>query len=128
MLFRSSLTKKTGQVEHIEMRANHFLVMDELAKIYRDKVAIQDATLTGIIRSLTKKKDVEGNLQTIKLYTTFNGTPRTVTVVLSTEQYRIACDAHRDGLEVEISGELDMSKQHWVMTEVTHFVPLLQDD
>lgn len=126
--YASSLTKKTGQVEHIEMRANHFLVMDELAKIYRDKVAIQDATLTGIIRSLTKKKDVEGNLQTIKLYTTFNGTPRTVTVVLSTEQYRIACDAHRDGLEVEISGELDMSKQHWVMTEVTHFVPLLQDD
>lgn len=126
--YASSLTKTTGQVEHIEMRANHFLVMDELAKIYRDKVAIQDATLTGIIRSLTKKNDVEGDLQTVKLYTTFNGTPRTVTVVLSTAQYRIACDAHRDGLEVEISGELDMSKQHWVMTAVTHFVPLLQDD
>ncbi len=126
--YASSLTKKTGQVEHIEMRVNHFLVIDELAKIYRDKVAIQDTTLTGIIRSLTKKSDTDGDLQTIKLYTTFNGTPRTVTIVLSTEQYRIACDAHRDGLEVEISGELDMSKPHWVMTGVTHFLPLSQND
>ena len=126
--YASSLTKKTGQVEHIEMRANHFLVIDELAKIYRDKVAIQDTTLTGIIRSLTKKNDVEGDLQTIKLYTTFDGAPRTVNITLSPEQYRIACDAHRDGLEVEISGELDMSGRHWVMTGVTHFLALLQDD
>lgn len=126
--YASSLTRKTGQVEHIEMRVNHFLVIDELAKIYRDKVAIQDTTLTGIIRSLTKKSDTDGDLQTIKLYATFNGTPRTVTIVLSTEQYRIACDAHRDGLEVEVSGELDMSKPHWIMTGVTHFLPLSQND
>ena len=46
--YASSLTKKTGQVEHIEMRANHFLVIDELAKIYRDKVAIQDLSLIHI--------------------------------------------------------------------------------
>ena len=126
--YASSLTKKTGQVEHIEMRANHFLVIDELAKIYRDKVAVQDTTLTGIIRSLTKRDDVEGDLQTIKLYTTFDGVPRTVTIVLSTEQYRIACDAHRDGLEVEISGELDMGGRYWLMTGVTHFLPLSKDD
>ena len=126
--YASSLTKKTGQVEHIEMRVNHFLVIDELAKIYRDKVAVQDTTLIGIIRSLTKRNDVEGDLQTIKLYTTFDGTPRTITIVLSPEQYRVACDAHRDGLEVEISGELDMSERHWIMTGVTHFLPLSQDD
>lgn len=50
--FASSLTNRTGQVKRIEMRANHFLVIDELSKIYRDKVAIQDVNLTGIIRSL----------------------------------------------------------------------------
>ena len=125
--YASSLTNRTGQLERIEMRTNHFLVIDELAKIYRDKVAVQDASLTGIIRSLAKKTDVDGDLQTIRLYTTYDGTSRTVTIALSDEQYRIACDAHRDGLEVEVSGELDMSERYWVMRNVTHFSPVLQN-
>lgn len=126
--YASSLTKKTGQVEHIEMRANHFLIIDELAKIYRNKTAVQDAALTGIIRSLTKGNDTEDDSHKIKLYTTFNDAPRTVTIVLSNEQYCIACDAHRDGLEVEVSGKLDMSERHWIMRGVTDFRPLSQDD
>ena len=89
--YASSLTNRTGQVKRIEMRANHFLVIDELAKIYRDKVAIQDVNLTGIIRSLSKRTESDSDLKTIRLYTTFNGSPRTVTISLSDAQYRIAC-------------------------------------
>ena len=126
--FASSLTNRTGQVKRIEMRANHFLVIDELAKIYRDKVAIQDVNLTGIIRSLSKRTESDSDLKTIRLYTTFNGSPRTVTISLSDAQYRIACDAHRDGLEVSVSGELDMSERYWVMNNVTNFLPLTQGD
>lgn len=119
--YASSLTNKTGRVDCIEMRANHFLVIDELAKIYRDKIAVQDTTLTGIIRSLSKKTDVDGDLKTIRLYAMFEGTNRTVSISLSDQQYRIACDAHRDGLEVEVSGELDMSGRYWMMRNVTNF-------
>lgn len=119
--YASSLTNKTGQMACVEMRANHFLVIDELAKIYRDKIAFQDTTLTGIIRSLAKKRDEDGELKTIRLYTVFEGLTRTVTISLSDEQYRAACDAHRDGLEVEVSGELDMSERYWVMRNVTDF-------
>lgn len=119
--YASSLTQKTGQIEHIEMRTNHFLIIDELSKIYRDKITVQEVALIGIIRSLTKKNDTEGNLQTIKLYTTFEGTPHTVTVILSDAQYRMACDAHRDGLIVEVFGELDTSERYWTMENVTHF-------
>ncbi|HCJ59627.1 MAG TPA: hypothetical protein DHV95_02680 [Faecalibacterium sp.] len=126
--FASSLTNRTGQVKRIEMRANHFLVIDELSKIYRDKVAIQDVNLTGIIRSLSKRTESDSDLKTIRLYTTFNGSPRTVTISLSDAQYRIACDAHRDGLEVSVSGELDMSERYWVMNNVTNFLPLTQGD
>lgn len=126
--YASSLTNKVGQIEHIEMRANHFLVIDELAKIYRDREEIRDVTLTGIIRSLAKKADSNGDLQTIRLYTTFEGVSRTVTIVLSNEQYRIACDAHRDGLEVEVSGELDMSERYWTMSNITAFSPILVSD
>ena len=126
--FASSLTNRTGQVKRIEMRANHFLVIDELSKIYRDKVAIQDVNLTGIIRSLSKRTESDSDLKTIRLYTTFDGSPRTVTISLSDAQYRIACDAHRDGLEVSVSGELDMSERYWVMNNVTNFLPLTQGD
>ena len=126
--YASSLTNKTGRVDRIEMRANHFLVIDELAKIYRDKIAVQDTTLTGIIRSLSTKTDVDGDLKTIRLYTMFEGANRTVTISLSDEQYRIACDAHRDGLEVEVSGELDMSERYWVMRNVTDFSAVSQNE
>ena len=124
--YASSLTNQTGQIKQIEMRANHFLVIDELAKIYRDKVAIQEVNLTGIIRSLSKRVESDGDLKTIRLYTTFDGSPRTVTISLSDAQYRIACDAHRDGLEVSVSGELDMSERYWVMNNVTNFSPITQ--
>lgn len=126
--YASSLTNKTGQTVCTEMRVNHFLVIDELAKIYRDKIAVQDTTLTGIIRSLSKKADVDGDLKTIRLYTMFEGTNRTVTISLSDEQYRIACDAHRDGLEVEVSGELDMSERYWIMRNVTDFSAVPQSE
>lgn len=126
--YASSLTRQTGQIEQIEMRTNHFLVIDELAKIYRDKIAIQDVSLTGIIRSLSKKIDNDRDLKTIRLYTTFEGASRTVTIVLSDEQYRIACNAHRDGLEVSVSGELDMSERYWVMNNVTSFSPIHQSE
>ena len=122
--YASSLTNKVGQIEHIEMRTNHFLVIDELAKIYRDREDIRDVTLKGIIRSLAKKADSNGDLQTIRLYTVFEGVPHTVTMALSNEQYRIACDAHRDGIEVEVSGELDMSKRYWEMSNITDFSPI----
>ena len=126
--YASSLMNRTGRIEQIEMRANHFLVIDELAKIYRDKVAIQEVTLTGMIRSLSKRTESDGNLKTIRLYTTFDGSPRTVTISLTDAQYRIACDAHRDELEVSVSGELDMSERYWVMNNVTGFSPITEED
>ncbi len=121
--YASALTNQTGQTKCVDMKANHFLVIDELAKIYRDKTAVQDAKLIGLVRSLSKSKknDAEGESKTIRLYTNFEGYMRTVTIGLSDEQYRIACDAHRDGLEVEVSGELDTSERLWTMGKITSF-------
>ncbi len=121
--YASALTNQTGQTKCVDMKANHFLVIDELAKIYRDKTAVQDATLIGLVRSLSisKKSDAEGENKTIRLYTGFEGYMRTVTIGLSDDQYRIACDAHRDGLEVEVSGELDTSERLWTMSKITSF-------
>lgn len=121
--YASALTKQTGQTKCVDMRANHFLVIDELARIYRDKIAVQDAKLIGLVRSLSKSKknDAEEESKTIRLYTNFEGHMRTVTIGLSDDQYRIACDAHRDGLEVEVSGELDRSERLWTMSKIRSF-------
>lgn len=124
--YASSLTNKTGQSISTELRTNHFLVIDEIAKIYRDKTLIQNTTLTGIIRSMSKKDGADGKIETINLYTLYKGKARTVSVILSDEQYRLACDAHRDGLEVQISGELNMSERHWIMSNVTDFSSILE--
>lgn len=126
--YASALTNQTGQIEHVDMRANHFLVIDELAKIYRDKIAVQDATLVGIVRSLSKRHDIDGEMKIIRLYTSFDGCSRTVTIDLSDDQYRIACDAHRDGLEVEVSGELDTSERYWTMSKITYFALASQNE
>ena len=126
--YASALTNQTGKTVHVDMRANHFLVIDELAKIYRDKIAVQDTTLVGIVRSLSKRHDADGEVKTIRLYTSFEGCTRTVTIDLSDEQYRIACDAHRDGLEVEVSGELDTSERYWTMSQIAHFALASQSE
>lgn len=126
--YASALTNQTGQTEHINMYTNHFLVIDELAKIYRDKNAVQDTTLIGIVRSLSKRHDGDGEMNTIRLYTSFEGRSRTVTIDLLDDQYRIACDAHRDGLEVRVSGELDMSERYWTMSKITHFTLASQNE
>lgn len=119
--YASAITKKTGITEKIDIQTNHFLVMNELSKIYRDNVLVQDVTLVGIIRTLSKRNIDEEVEKTIRLYTTFEGKNRTVTIELENEQYRIACDAHKDGLEVRVAGELDMSGRHWIITKVTEF-------
>ena len=126
--YASALTNRTGLTERIDMRANHFLIIDELAKIYRDKIAVQDITLVGIVRSLSKRHDTDGEVKTIRLYTSVDGCSRTVSIDLSDDQYRIACDAHRDGLEVEVSGELDTSERYWTMSQITHFSLTSQDE
>lgn len=119
--YASSITHKTGYVSSVEMRVNHFDIIDELAKIYRDKVVTETETITGYIYSLTKKNDVDGELHKIKLLANINGTFRTVEVNLSDEKYRMACDAHRDEVAVTVSGELDMSGRQWILRDITNF-------
>lgn len=126
--YASSLTKQTGKIQQIKMHTNHFIVIDELSKIYRDRVAVRQTTLTGIIRSLSRRTDYSSNLKTIKLYTIYDGAPRTITIFLSDPLYRVACDAHRDGLEVSVSGELDMSRRYWTMNKVTGLLPIIKND
>ena len=50
-----------------------------------------------------------------------NGDMRTVSAELCDEDYRVACDAHRDGEKILIKGILDMSKKIYRFLNVDTF-------
>lgn len=125
--YASSLVNQTGQTQQINMCINHFSVIEQLSKIYHDKILFKDVTLRGIIYYLEKSTSRYDEFKKIRLYTIFEGKQRKIMVNLSDSHYRMACDAHRDGIEVEISGTLDMSKLNWRMDNVTNF-SLIKDN
>lgn len=116
--YASALTRTTSESKHIVVKSNHFWALSEISKIYRDKVEIQDVTLTGIVKSLSKRGHDE---KTIRLVTQYEGNWHTISMDLSSEDYIIACNAHRDENEVEVSGILDMSHKIWELTNITTF-------
>lgn len=97
------------------------MAIDEIGKRYRDKIIYEDAVLTGIIKSLSKNDVGDHTERIIRLITQYNGKYRTISMELSDEYYIIACDAHRDGIEVEASGTLDMNSKNWQLINVTSF-------
>ncbi|KPU42147.1 hypothetical protein OXPF_39260 [Oxobacter pfennigii] len=119
--YASALTQTVGQENHVTIKDHHFYVIDELAKIYRDKVLYQDVIISGIVKSLSKRDVEDTTEKTIRLLTKIDGQYRTIIMELSEEDYRIACDAHRDEQEVEVAGELDMNNRMWVLTKIEYF-------
>jgi len=115
--YASALTQSFDNNNPIVFGEHHFYVIDELAKIYRDEYLCQDVVLTGLVKSLSKGDDE----RTIKLSTHFEGRYRAIRMELSDENYRVACDAHRDDREVEVAGELDMSLPRWQLTKIEYF-------
>lgn len=119
--YASALTRTAAESKHIVVNGNHFWVLDEISKMYRDKVEVQDATLTGIVKSLSKREHDELTEKTIRLVTHFDGKLRTISMDLSDEDYIIACNAHRDEQEIEVSGTLDMGHKIWELTNISSF-------
>ena len=121
MRYASALPGCKEPAKSILIGNHHFWAIDELDKIYRDKVLYKDVILTGIVKSLSKKDVEETTEKTIRLLTKFDDKFRVVFMELSEESHRTACDAYRDDLEVEVSGELDMSNRNWILGKIKYF-------
>jgi hypothetical protein len=114
----SSIIPKDNQASNsVVVGTKHFLIFDEISKIYRNKELITDVILTGVIKSLAKKNEE----RIIQLWAVYNGRYRIIRIELSDDDYILACNAHRDDLEVEISGELDMSNKIWILSKIEYF-------
>jgi hypothetical protein len=119
--YSSLLAKKVGVKYIKKIGSEHFYVIDDIAKRYRDRKISDDATLSGYVKTLSKRgSSIDSMEKTIKLETEYEGHMRMITIELSDEDYRAACDAHRDGQRVELKGVLDMSSRTWSLNEVSY--------
>lgn len=101
----------------------HFLFIDEISKRYKDCTLIEDVTLEGTIKMLSKSTSNDGDEEenTVRLLTKIDGQMRSITLHLSPENHMLACNAYRDDNEVNVSGTIDKSGKYWFFTEVTEF-------
>jgi hypothetical protein len=100
---------------------NHFMVIEELSKIYRDKKLIDDVVLTGFVQTVQKKSGDDIGEETIRLFTNHEGQNRIVKMELADDDFRLACDAIKEENEIEVAGELDMSSRIWVLNSIKSF-------
>lgn len=101
----------------------HFAFIDEISKRYKDCTLIEDVTLEGTIKMLSKSTANDGDEaeNTVRLLTKIDGQMRSITLHLSPENHTLACNAYRDDNEVRVSGTVDKSGKHWFFTEVGEF-------
>lgn len=120
--YASSISQKVNDIEVVNIRGNHFYVIDEISKRYRNRDKNQYVVIKGVIKSLKRNKiDEVHQERNISVITVIDGQYRVIKGELDEESYRKACDAFRDEYEVEISGILDMSSKNWRMKQIENF-------
>lgn len=110
------------ETDIVRIQNSHFYTMSEISKHYRENESEMLVSVQGYVTSLNKKKiDEVHSDKVIRAVVDVNGNLRTVSAELCDEDYRIACDAHRDGEKILIKGVLDMSKKIYRFLNVDTF-------
>ncbi|MGF1583585.1 MAG: hypothetical protein ACFCD0_30065 [Gemmataceae bacterium] len=90
-----------------EFAPGHFAIIEEAGRLLRERAQPKQQRLEGVISMLRKapqdlfEKDAGGH---VTMRTQISGSSATVKFALSQELYQRACDAHRDGRRVAITG------------------------
>lgn len=113
--YASALTRKPGATEQIKLYNSHFYVINEISKRYHDIKLYKDVTLHGYVAEM--RKDISNNKQlSIIIVTIIDSKLKKIHMDLTEDDYRIANEAHMKDLEIEITGELDMSNSRkWIL-------------
>lgn len=101
----------------------HFAFIDEISKRYKDCTLVEDVTLEGTIKMLSKNSANDGDEaeNTVRLLAKLDDRLRSITLHLSPDNHTLACNAYRDDNEVRVSGTIDKSGKYWFFTEVSEF-------
>lgn len=120
--YASVLSQRVDDVESVQIRGNHFYVIDEISKRYRDIDHQKETLIKGTVVSVEKKKIAQCRYKRkISILSFLDGQYRVIKAELDEESFKDACDALRDEREVEIGGIIDMSTKKWCMKEIKSF-------
>ncbi|SPE58496.1 conserved hypothetical protein [Verrucomicrobia bacterium] len=95
--------------------------LESAARYLRSPEQSAEITVTGLVIALrSKSAPTEADEDDTPHHVTIEGTEsqgieRTVRVVLNPNDYRRACDAHRDGRRVAVTGRLEKEGKFWVL-------------
>ena len=104
---------------HLEGKAIKYL--ESAARYLRSPEQSAEIILTGLLINLRSKSaptedEDDGSPHQVTIEGTDDkGAERTLRVILSPAEYRAACDAHRDGRKVAITGRLEKEAKFWVL-------------
>lgn len=121
--YAEALTHSTEEVSVCKFESEHFMYAEEVSKRYKDYSLVEDVDILGRIIMLSKDSDAPEDEpeNTIRMRTVFDGKNRTITLHLSPEDHKMACDAYRDSQEVHVVGTLDKSGKYWFFEEIESF-------
>lgn len=111
-----------GNVEVVKMQETHFSTMNAISKRYREFNSEEMMEVEGYITSLnTKRINEVRSERVIHIAALVNGEMRSIKAELGDNDYREACDAHRDMNKVAVYGNLDMSTKMYKFLTVERY-------
>jgi len=120
--YAEAITREISPPRKCTLDNVHFALVEEISKRYKDCTLVEDVSLSGTIKMLSKyaisNEEAENK---IRLLTKYDGQTRAVDLTLSAVNHAKACDAYRDDKEVTVEGTIDKSGKHWIFSEVTTF-------
>jgi len=120
--YASAISQRLDDIDVVSFKNNHFFIIDEISKRYKNVENIKNTCIRGIIKSLNKTKiDKQRYRRNISILTFVDGQYRVIKAELSEEDHKSACDAFRDELEIEVNGILDMGKKNWELKQISGF-------
>jgi len=103
--------------ERIVLSNNSFHIIEAISKAYRDIRKTEEVTIEGKIRSLTVGNIA--NSENVNGYVTiqfeYEGKKRNVKTYLEGDDYKVACDAHKDQRKITVKGILDKTSKSWYL-------------
>ena len=89
----------------------------KLSRALRRQITERDATLTGYVEQLKRGEADKGGTVTIRTW--IEGRERSITVILRTHDYARAIQAHQQGAEVVVRGDLVKPSQRWRLVDAS---------
>ncbi|WP_299090057.1 hypothetical protein [uncultured Microbacterium sp.] len=103
----------SSDVHEFTFAPDDAIVLERAAQYFEQSPAPRAVALSGEVVLL--KNSAKGAEHQIKLSTRVDGSPRTVTVTMTPEQYEAALQAHSDELRLSVRGEIEVRQRSAIM-------------